>query len=105
MSSVALRASENFIRLLFETDKKQGKVLLTTATPVQVNALTEISFNLLHRDIPNKFKRIVKKTKKVLTKLAKVTGSVKSKLALIKKNAESIYKLLIAIKDSILELL
>ena len=105
MSSVALRASENYIKLILETDKKQAKLLISSPTNVQVKALTEIAFNLLYQSIPNKYKRLVNKSKKFLKKLAKIGGSIKTKLSLIKKNSETILKLLLLIKDSLLELL
>ena len=107
MSSAALRSSEYYIKLLVETTKDQGKVLLINATPVQVNAISEISFNLLHltADLPKSVKTTVRRLKKVLGKLAKKTLSVKTKLKLIKKNVQSILKLIIGIKDSLLQLL
>ena len=49
MSENLLKKHKSFIHLLCETQsKEQIQVLLDTATPVQIRALSELSLNLLH---------------------------------------------------------
>ena len=49
MSENLLKKHKSFIHLLCETlSKEQRQVLLDTATPGQIRALSELSLNLLH---------------------------------------------------------
>lgn len=105
MASAVLRSSENYIKLLLETNKDQAKVLLAHATPKQVEAISEIAFNLLHLSLSNRIKRVVEKVKHLLKRLTKKAVSFKAKISLLKRNAHTVLKLLKLIKDSLLQLL
>lgn len=107
MSSEALKASENFIRLILETKKSQAVLLLSNPTPQQAEALSEIARNLLdlEEDIPKNVKTAVKRRKGLFKKLAKVSSSIRTKLSLVKKHARTIFTILMLVKDSLLLLL
>ena len=105
MTSAVVRANEAYFRLLLETEKQQAKLLLFNATKYQVNALSEISHNLLNCDVPTKVRRLVNKIKTGLKRLAKASVSIKSKLRLLKKHADVLIKILTLIKETIMLLL
>ena len=105
MTSSQLSASENYIRLLLNTTKEQAKILLSSATPKQFEAISEIVFNLLTLVLPHNVKLLVNRNKKFLQRIIKKTGTLKSKIKRLRLNAQKIMRILLSIKESIFQLL
>lgn len=105
MASALLRASENYIKLILETDKNQAKILIANATPSQVEAIAEIASNLLSLSLPNNIAKVIKKYSRILTRLAKSALNIRAKLRILKRHALTILKILGLVKDSLLRLL
>lgn len=105
MASAVLRSSENYIKLILETDKKQARILIANATPAQVEAIAEIASNLLTLSLPNNVAKIIKKYSSILTRLAKTALNARAKLRILKRHAVTVLKILGVVKDSLLRLL
>ena len=104
MAVSQLRPAANYIKLILETTKEQAKLLLSHPTVKQIEALSEIAFNLITISIPNDIKALIQRNKSFLVKLAKKTSSIKSKLRLLKANTLKLIRILLAIKESLLQL-
>lgn len=105
MASALLRSSENYIKLILETDKNQAKILISNATLTQVQAIAEIASNLLSLPLPNNVAKVIKKYSRLLTRLAKTALNARAKLRIMKRHALTIFKILMLVKDSLLRLL
>ena len=90
MTTSALAGSENYIRLLLETNRDQAKILLANPTTKQIEAITEIAYNLLVIELPSQLKRVINKSKQILRKLAKKTSSVRGKIRILRKNVAKV---------------
>ena len=107
MSFARLTAVADYLKLLLNTSVEQARCLLSTATVKQVDALCEISYNLLNciKKLPSKIRRATTKNKKLLQKLSKKKLAFNSKLKLIKKHYQEMIHVLKAAKESLLKLL
>ena len=95
----------DYLRLLLNTTVEQARSLLLSATSKQAEALCEIAHNLLRSTIPSKLTKIAAKYKTLLQKLGKKTGSIKSKIKLVKKHFRQVLNILISIKESLMKLI
>lgn len=105
MPSVLLRSEQNFLRLLLQTSREQGCLLLGTATSKQIGAICEIALNLLTQVLPKAIRSIVRRHKLLLEKLAKTKLAIQSKARLLKKHCKIILRILLSIRDLLLDLI
>ena len=103
--SKLLQSNTSFLRLLFETVKKQALLLLKNTTPTQALALSEIAFNLLDLPLSSDQEKGVTKHKKILKRLSKKKTSITSKQKLISKYSKDIYSLLKVVEEPLLQLI
>ena len=85
-----VKKAKEFVILLIdsETSTEQVKCLIGTASLTQLNAISEILYNLLHGDIKlNRDIAIkVKRHKKILQEICDQENSFSSRLSLIRKH-------------------
>ena len=97
--------NKDFISLLLSTDTKQKKALLAPITDVQVNALTEIFYNL---DVVLPLSRAeekVLKNKPFIHKLTNIPSSETRRRAIVKRHYHVLLKILTAFADKLLTIL
>ncbi len=104
MSIPRVKENESFLKLLLSTTRQQQRVLLDTATNGQVDALTEILYNLLYVVPISELERNSIKRKKALTGLAKITRSYKYRLAHVRKNKRLLLSTLLKYNSQLLGL-
>lgn len=104
MSQTITQASD-YLKLFLNTTKHQAKLLLKSASSLQINALCEIVYNLLTVSVPDKTKKLIKKCQKLFKKLGSRKLSTKTKVRLILSRFGIIISILFALKPLILELL
>jgi len=100
-----LNKVSDFLKLVLSTGVRQGKVLLTSASNIQVKALAEIAYNLLSLPLPAKLDRVVKKYCRILKKVSDKTTKLTEKLKIIARNVSKILLCLKASKKIILDLI
>ncbi len=107
--SKTINRVKHFVLLLLDksTSKEQAKALLETATLDQVNAVSEITYNLLSGNLPlnSKVNSILKKRKRVLNKLANKSISQKERSCIILQHTRLILDTLLLNKSILLRLL
>ena len=103
--SKTIRKSADYIRLLLSSTKKQARAFLKVANTDQIEAVSELVYNLLTLTVPHKTKKLIKKCEKVFKRLAKKHLSPKSKLRIILSHFGLILTILLALKPILLELL
>ncbi len=86
MSIPRVRENKSYIKLLLSTTRQQQRALLDTATNEQVDALTEILYNLMHTVPISEGERNIIKRKKTFKELAKITRSYKYRQERVRKN-------------------
>ena len=100
-----LQLNTPFLRLMYDTTKKQGLLLLRNTTPTQALVLSEISLNLLGLPLSLDQEKGIKKHLKILKRLAKKKTSVKSKQKLIATHSKVLYNILKTVEGPILRLI
>ncbi len=107
--SSTLQKAKYFLLLLMDkkTSKEQARALLETATPDQVNSITEIIHNLLFGELPlNKnIKETLKKRRKSLTKISDKTKSVRSRSCLVQQHSRLVYDTVLQVKTILTKVL
>lgn len=103
--SKTVNQEKYFLHLLLESNKEQSRALLYTITPSQTLAISEIAYNLLRLDLPNKLKLVIEKRKRALHKIADKSKSVKIRTTLIKKHMTQLLNTLKLVKNQLKEVL
>ena len=103
--SPTLKQVGNFLQLLLSTTKLQAHALLDTLDRKQVQAIREILFNILHKNIEHTTLQspIIKKRTLVLSRIIKSTGAKAGNL--IAKHYRTVHHTLLMFKDYILHIL
>lgn len=84
--SKLIKKQTHFLHMLMSTSTEQRKALLYTVTDIQIKCISEIALNLLQLKLNKRIKVVIKKYKKLLTKLASKSLSNKKKSELIIKS-------------------
>ena len=106
MTSKNLRINKTFLDLLLSTSTEQALALLDTATKDQLLLISEIAKNILRLPLPNrKAELYVAKRKKLFQTLANKSLSRARKIKTIRRNANHIMHVLLALKQQLSELL
>lgn len=106
MSSL-LQNNSSFLRLLLtNTDKRQQHSLVQTISAEQLNALTEIFYNLLNIvSMDKKDEKLIKKSRKLMQKISLITKSYNSRRKVLISNKSTLLKILLHFKDKLLGVL
>ncbi len=91
-------AEHSYLKLLFETTYAQQIALLTTATESQVRALSEIAYNLPKLTDLGSHQRFI-------SYLGHQKHTLRYKKTIIKHHASRLLKVLMTVKDQLLELM
>lgn len=102
-----LQQSQSFLTLLLNNkDKRQQYALVQTITVDQLNALTEIFYNLLNNvPLDKKEEQMVKKKRRIMQKLSLISKSFNSRRKVLVSNKSTFLKILLHFKDKLLEVL
>ena len=105
----AIKQASAYLKVILDpaTKPQQAKLLLGTANPVQLRAITEIFVNIIDLDTttrPN-LKRTLKRNVKVIHILSSTTTPWKHKINAIRRKLQVVYSLILLMKDAILKIL
>lgn len=103
--SETLTEATDFLNLFLNTTKQQAKGLLKSGTSAQINALSEIAFNLLIVSVPKDIKKKINKCRKLFKKLGTKRLSTRTKIKLILSQFSLFLSILMTLKPLILELI
>ena len=104
--STLVQSNSYFLRLLYETTRRQAHVLLQNTTTSQTQLLQEISHNLLDISLMTRDQeKEVKRHNSLLKRLAKKKTSIKTKQKIIKENYKELYNLLKSVEEPLLEVI
>ena len=103
--SSTLREAKHFLLLLLTTSKLQAHALLDTLDKKQLQAIREILFNILNRNISLSTSQldIIKRRATLLGKIIKIKGKKSSDL--IARHYRTVYNTISMVKEDILKLL
>ena len=103
--SKRLISQQTFLELLLKTEKQQARALMDTITQGQLDALIEIFINLMTLKVPPKTQSLLRRRRRLLSKLTNKRTKVSTKLALLRRHFRQIYDTLLSVKDRLLGLL
>ena len=103
--SKRLSKHKSFLKLLLTTDKSQARALMETINKEQVEVLVEIFINLLKLDVPTNTKSLLKKRKRLISKLVNKRINVSTKLSAIRRHFRQVHNTLLSVKNKLLQLL
>ena len=101
-----MRYNYHFLNLLLETEPRQQRALLANLTDSQVDAITEIFFNIAHVvDLSDHQQKRLKRRLKLVKTLSKAKQSRKYRRANIKRQAASVLSTLALVRDDVYKLI
>jgi len=103
--SELLRKVGAYIHLVLHSSKAQSEALLETATPIQIQALCEVFYNLFHLPLKGLAKSKLQSRKRVLKRLINKSLAVPIKTRLVHKHSRLIRDTLISVKKQLTQLL
>jgi hypothetical protein len=103
--SQRLLDNTHFLSLLFATDKKQQRALLSNITNSQVDLISEIFYNLDSVLPLTSYEEKTLKRKQFIPKLAKITTAVARRRRLISQHKNQILKILQFFAPKLLQLI
>ena len=103
--SANINQHSDFLRLFLNTEPYQQKALLFSITPEQLDVLSEIFHNLLTLPLTQEESRFVKRREEVISKLANISKSVRSRRQAVNKHTRQILTVLGLFKDKILSVI
>ena len=103
--SKRLLKHKSFLELLLTTDKSQARALMETINKEQAEVIVEIFINLLKLDVPTNTKILLKKRKRLITKIINKRVGISTKLNDIRRHFRQVHDTLLSVKNSLLKLL
>ena len=94
----------HFLSLLLNTSNDQAIALLYTATPEQLQLLSEIAYNLLELPLNKKAVHLVKAKKQFFETFAHKKLAQAQKIRLLRKHSEHLLTTLLAVKGQLEQL-
>ncbi len=83
-----------YLNFLLQTSTRQAKILLKDSTPRQIQALGEVSYNILHGDLEPDLLKDLKQYRLLLRQLIDKSLSTAKRRLLIVRRAKSIVEIL-----------
>ena len=100
-----IRNNSAFYQLLLSSTYSQQKALLDTITPLQLDLISELIYNILYTvPIPDKDRKTLKR-KKFLKEISDIKKSIRYRTSRVKKNKRQLLKVLDSYADNLLALL
>ena len=105
MTSENVKKNKHFLKLLMQTDIKQGRNILSFITDNQLSALSEICYNLLRFKHNKELQRKVNYNKRFLARVSNIKTGRKEKKNIVRRKSKQLIEILKKVSHKLAPLL